>query len=154
MALESDTSSPQAVIRALYEGISRRPGECPDWQRLQPLFINGARIIPPGAEGNPPPTWTFEQFAERVSRNVRQLVTKGIEQGFYERERANRTDIFGSIAHVWSTYESRRGPNDVQPFSRGINSFQLVRSNGRWWVVTIFWDAERPENPIPAKYLG
>jgi hypothetical protein len=23
----------------------------------------------------------------------------------------------------------------------------------RWWVVTIFWDSERPDNPIPEKYL-
>jgi len=116
MALESDTASTQAIIKALYEGISRRPGECPDWQRLRPLFINGARIIPPAAEGNPPPMWTLEQFTERVNRNVRQLRAKGIEQGFYERERANRTDTFGSIAHVWSTYESRWSPNDVEPF--------------------------------------
>jgi hypothetical protein len=23
----------------------------------------------------------------------------------------------------------------------------------RWWVVTIFWQAEGSDNPIPAKYL-
>jgi hypothetical protein len=23
----------------------------------------------------------------------------------------------------------------------------------RWWVVTVFWDSERPDNAIPAKYL-
>lgn len=98
--------------------------------------------------------WTFEEFVERVDHIVRQLRAKGIEQGFCERERVNRIDTFGNIAHVWSTYESRWGADDVEPFSRAINSFQLVRCDGRWWVVTIFWDAERPEKPIPAKYLG
>jgi hypothetical protein len=23
----------------------------------------------------------------------------------------------------------------------------------RWWIVTIFWEAETPKNPIPEKYL-
>jgi hypothetical protein len=36
---------------------------------------------------------------------------------------------------------------------RGINSFQLMNDGSRWWVVTIFWEAERPDNPIPARYL-
>lgn len=36
---------------------------------------------------------------------------------------------------------------------RGINSFQLMNDGKRWWVVTIFWEAETPENPIPEKYL-
>jgi hypothetical protein len=24
----------------------------------------------------------------------------------------------------------------------------------RWWVVTVFWDSERPDNRIPEKYLA
>ncbi len=23
----------------------------------------------------------------------------------------------------------------------------------RWWVVTIYWENETPENPLPEKYL-
>ena len=41
---------------------------------------------------------------------------------------------FGDIAQVWSSYESRHKQDDAQPFLRGINSFQLCRQNGRWWV--------------------
>jgi hypothetical protein len=30
-----------------------------------------------------------------------------------------------------------------------------LRHDGtRWWLVTIFWDSERADNPIPAKYLN
>jgi hypothetical protein len=39
------------------------------------------------------------------------------------------------------------------PFARGINSFQLYSDGTRWWIVTIFWDAETGNKPIPAKYL-
>jgi hypothetical protein len=94
---------------------------------------------------------TFEQFVQRVNEAVRKAGSD--DRGFYEQEVANRTEMFGSIAHVWSTYESRHGPLDAEPFSRGINSFQLVRHSGRWWVVTIFWDVESDGHPIPERYL-
>ena len=60
---------------------------------------------------------------------------------------------FGHIAHIFSTYESRRKADDPAPFARGINSFQLMNDGKRWWIVTIFWEAEGPDNPIPAEYL-
>jgi hypothetical protein len=73
-------------------------------------------------------------------------------QGFYEKQIAVRVEQFGNIAHAFSTYESRYAAADPQPFTRGINSIQLLKDANRWWVVSIFWDAERPTNPLPAKY--
>ena len=35
---------------------------------------------------------------------------------------------------------------------RGINSIQLIFDGRRWWIVTIYWEHESPEHPIPAKY--
>ena len=37
---------------------------------------------------------------------------------------------------------------------RGINSIQLFHDGSRYWVVTVLWDSERPDNPIPPRYLG
>jgi heme-degrading monooxygenase HmoA len=73
--------------------------------------------------------------------------------GFFEHEIARTTDTFGNVTHIFSTYESRRHAEDAQPFARGINSIQLFNDGARWWIVTIYWDSERPDNPIPAKYL-
>ena len=74
-------------------------------------------------------------------------------EGFYEKEVARRTELFGQIAHVWSTYESRHDPRDREPFMRGINSIQLLNDGKRWWIVTVYWDSERPDNPLPPQYL-
>jgi len=74
--------------------------------------------------------------------------------GFHEAEIGRVTEGYGLIAHAFSTYESRWTLADEKPFQRGINSFQLLDDGRRWWVVSIYWDAERPDNPIPAKYLG
>ncbi|MBV9145202.1 MAG: hypothetical protein JO065_04750, partial [Acidobacteria bacterium] len=75
------------------------------------------------------------------------------KEGFFERGVANKVDKFGNIAHVFSTYESRHNAADAQPFQRGINSFQLMNDGKRWWILTIMWEGETPETPIPAEYL-
>ena len=75
------------------------------------------------------------------------------KQGFFETGVANRVEQFGNIAHVFSTYESRR-EKDAAPFARGINSIQLVKLGDRWWIASIIWDAERAGVTIPDKYLG
>ncbi len=71
--------------------------------------------------------------------------------GFRERELARRTEQFGHIAHVFSTYEGRM---ETEPtVIRGINSIQLMNDGTRWWIISVFWEAERPDNPLPQQYL-
>jgi hypothetical protein len=76
-----------------------------------------------------------------------------LKAGFYETEVARRTEQFGRIAHVWNTYESRHDPNDLAPFMRGINSFQLFNDGSRWWILSVHWQHESAEHAILAKYL-
>jgi hypothetical protein len=90
--------------------------------------------------------WTVDQYIERVGPRLE-------EGGFFERELARRTERYGNIVHAFSTYDSKRLASDPQPFARGINSIQLWHDGQRWWVVTIFWEGERPDNPIPARYM-
>jgi len=58
---------------------------------------------------------------------------------------------FGHIAYVFSTYEGRTETDPT--VIRGINSIQLLNDRTRWWVVSVYWEAERPDNPLPAQYL-
>lgn len=75
------------------------------------------------------------------------------KNGFFEREIARRTETFGNIAHAFSTSEARHKADDAKPFSRGINSIQLMNDGKRWWIVTIFWQDEDEKAPLPEKYL-
>lgn len=147
MSLQTDTATIESLISALYDSIS---GIRPDWDRLRSLLHPDARFIPPSRDGNPATAITFEQYKERGLKNLESLPP---DQGFYESEIAHKIEAFANVAHVWSTYASRRKPDDAMPFSRGINSFQLIREQNRWWILTILWDAERADNPIPDKYL-
>lgn len=144
-----DVNSADAIIAALYASISGGAGEKRDWDRFRSLFVPGARLIPTGGPAGQPARASVLTPDDYVNRAGAMLE----RDGFYEVEIARTTEKFGRIMHAFSTYESRRKASDAQPFARGINSIQLLDDGTRWWVVTIYWDAERPDNPIPAKYL-
>jgi hypothetical protein len=147
-ARAEDVRSIDAILATLYGTISGPPGPR-DWDRLRGLCLPGARLIPcrRGAEGTATArVLSVEEFIKASEPALRQ-------QGFFEREIHRRVERFGAVAHVFSTYESRHAAADAEPFVRGINSIQLFHDGARWWVVTIFWDSERPDQPIPADYL-
>lgn len=79
-------------------------------------------------------------------------VQKSSHKIFYEHQAKYSSDIYGNLAHLWSTYEVRLEP-DAKPLIRGINSFQAVNDGTRWRFQSIVWLAETPDTPIPAKYL-
>ena len=146
-AAPEDVASIDAIMTAIYDVISGPAGEERDWDRFRSLFIDGARLIPHSASNPKGATvWTPEEYVARASGNFK-------ENGFFESEIGRKTDQFGDIAQVFSAYQSKRAETDPEPFARGINSFQLLHHDGRWWIVTIYWQAETAEAPIPAKYL-
>jgi hypothetical protein len=149
VARPADVASEDAIIAALYGAISGPAGQKRDWARFRPLFIPDARLIVarprrPDGPPLPPRVMTVEQYIAGAG---------GLENGFFEREISHVSETFGGVTHRFSTYESRARAEDPTPFARGINSIQLLNDGARWWVVTVFWDSERPNNPIPARYL-
>jgi hypothetical protein len=76
-----------------------------------------------------------------------------VNNGFHEKETAHRSERYGQLVHVFSTYESRRRATDPAPFARGINSIQLFHDGKRWWVMTIMWRSESPDLPLPPRYI-
>lgn len=148
----ADVETIDAIIAAVYDGISGPAGRKRDWDRERSLFYPGARLIP---TGNPeagkdvdlaPQLLDVDGFIARVEPFFE-------NSGFYEKEIARRTEQLGQIAQVWSTYESRYNENDPEPFGRGINSIQLFNDGTRWWIVNIYWQQESERHPIPDKYL-
>ena len=145
----SDVSSPQAVVLAVYETISG-PAESErerDWTRFQSLLSPDAtfrlvRWFYPDQVVDELRLWSVDEFIEAGKIQWR-------ETGFWERELWSRTEVFGNVAHVWSAYEGRVGSHDSDPVTRGVNSFQLVHADGRWWLVSTAWDIETAVNRVP-----
>ena len=149
VANPSDVASVDSTVAALYDVISGPAGKKRDWDRMRSLFIPGARLIPTGKRQSgeiSSRVLTVEDYINGSSKALE-------EGGFFEKEIARRTELYGNIAHVFSTYDSRRKAEDPKPFARGINSIQLMNDGKRWWIVTVFWQGEGPDNPLPEKYL-
>lgn len=145
-----DVASIDSIILAVYDAISGDKGKPRDWDRFRSLFYADARLIPSGKNAQ---TGVISARMLSADDYVKRVEPVFAANGFFEREMARHVDIYGNIAQVFSTYESRRLQTDPKPFARGINSFQLFNDGKRWWVITIYWEAETPENPIPKMYL-
>lgn len=146
----ADVSSVDAIMKAVYDVISGDAGKARDWDRFRTLFHKDARLIPSGKN---PQTGVVGARALTPEDYIKRTEPVFAKEGFFEREVARRIETYGNIAHVFSTYESFHSMSDKKPFMRGINSFQLLNDGKRWWVMTIFWQGETADNPIPKKYL-
>lgn len=146
----ADVESPDAIVAAVYESISGAAGEERAWDRFRALFVPGARLIPSGRR----PDGTAGHEILTVEEYIEGATRAFAESGFFETEIHAESERYGDIAHVFSTYESRHAADDAEPFQRGINSFQLWHDGDRWWIVNIFWHAEREDAPIPERYGG
>jgi hypothetical protein len=149
-AKPADVASPDAILAATYDVISGPAGQPRDWDRFRSLFVPGARLIPAVAKktggGYETRVIAPDEYAQKADAYFQ-------KNGFAEREIARKGERYGNIMQIFSTYESRHDAKDAQPFARGINSFQLFYDGTRWWVVTIYWLEETPENPLPKEFL-
>ena len=144
-----DVATMDRIVAAVYDVISGPAGQKRNWDRFRSLFAPGARLIPTGRRQSGEVgarVLTPEEYIQRSSPLLEQ-------NGFFEREISRRMERFGNIAHIFSTYDSRHKLDDEKPFARGINSIQLMNDGKRWWIVTIFWQGEDENNPLPAEYL-
>src|SRR5580698_4964975 len=140
-----DVKSIDAIMHAAYDSISG-PAGARDWNRFRSLFLPQARFtqIGEGADGAKVViSWNVDEF-------VRDAGFIFAKDPFYENALVNKPESYGGMTQVLSSYESKRAP-DGKPFDRGVNSFQVLNDGKRWWIVSIFWDSERADNPLPAK---
>jgi hypothetical protein len=141
-----DVRSIDSIMAALYGVISGPAGER-DWNRFRSLFLPQARLTAAtkGTDG-----------AVRIRPMSLEDYAKGAgayfaQHAFFESPIVNRVQSFGNITQVFSSYESRRSAGEA-PFARGINSIQLLYDGSRWWIVSILWDEERADNPLPKEF--
>ena len=141
-ATSADVASIDRAIRGVYEVISGPPGQKRDFDRMRSMFAPGATmkaIGPKGVRGG-----TVEDYIARNSAILE-------KEGFTERELGRRVEIWGNLATAWSSYDGRTADGSFH--ERGINSFQLVRVEGRWLVASILWQEEKPEFVLPADMI-
>lgn len=141
-----DVVSIDAIIKASYEVVSGEKGAKRQWERDR--FLHHPKAI--------------YSFTERQNNETRQVVMSvkdfhqetdnmTMETAFYENEINREVRIFGNIAQVWSTYETRLEQNGPV-MRRGINSIQLFYENKRWFIFSWIFDKELEHKKIPKTF--
>ena len=134
-----DEAAIGAAIDEMYAMISGPAGPR-EWSRQKNCFLPEARQVR---------TWVDDEGrAAKKSMSLddysRDTAPFFAANDFYEVEVSRRIDVFGNIAHVWSSYEARRSPDDADVERRGINSIQLFKDAKRGWrIIHMIWDNER-----------
>ena len=148
-AYSSDTESVESTIRTLYDVISGTKEEQRDWDRFRHLFIKNARLI--GSAYTREGEFDYRNMTPDEYINANSPFFE--RQDFFENELSRTTNEYDHIVQVFSTYELKFF-KEGQTAARGINSIQLINARGRWWIVSLMWEQEAKQHPIPEKYLN
>ena len=124
-----------SVIAEMYDQVCFEKGQRPDWKRQAEIFAPGARMVRINDSG----VFEFDQESYRV--NFEAMIDSGEMPSFWEGELWRETRQFGDMAHVLSAYETRRSSGG-ELMNRGVNSIQLFRRDGRWWISAMIWRRE------------
>jgi hypothetical protein len=112
----NDREALDLLTADLYAAISFRSGEEPDLKRLKSLFLLPGLLI--NNNGKAPVVWDAAGFIE----TYRQQIVAGAVRSFREEEITDLTELFGAIAHRFSTYQARFQERPTEVVIQGINS--------------------------------
>lgn len=146
VAEQSADETPESVVTEIYDLVSFRAGARPDWDKVRALFIPEAVVVLRTSRDSTT-VFSVEGFIDDFVRFVEQ--TPAGQRGFTEKILSMEPLVFGDIAHVLVLYEaqitgSSRGP------TQGVDSFSLIKKDGRWKIVAITNELPAAERPIPA----
>ena len=93
-----------------------------------------------------PEAYSLEEFL----RPREELLTSGTLVDFEETEISSRTDVYGQIAQRASLYRKSGVLAGVSFQTKGVKTFQFVRTPAGWKISAVAWDDEREGFRVPA----
>jgi hypothetical protein len=148
-ARPEDVRSIDSIIKASYETISGPAGQPRQWGRDRTLYISNAYYVQTGVDLKTGKVvshgMTYQEYADSAGPDLEKY-------GYFEREIGRTIRVFGHVAIAMSAWEARTEANG-KVIARGVNSIQLINDGKRWWITSINWDEETPDNPIPRDLL-
>ena len=138
--------TPEAVVDEAYRLISFEPGSEPRWDRFKALFSPRAvlafRIFPEDD------AVTIMDLDDYIVRQMREGMK---EDGYSETILRRDWLVFGDVAEARVVFEMKFGEAAPIP---ALDVYQLVRREGRWWIVSIISEIPRPGTPLPEALGG
>ena len=136
----------KGITDKMLEIISVEIGEAPDWDNYRNLFLATATktsLRPDGKPGRQLRTTNLEEFIRKVGPLY-------ARDGFYEYATGLEIQEYNGIATAFQSYYCKNLKGTFE--ATGINCYQLVYADNRWWIANTTFVEEDKENPIPSKY--
>lgn len=149
-----DYTTVNGIMTELYASVTREPGKPFAWDKLRAIMLPEGIMLPQRQQTQGQSRiLNIDEFIAWIDEGWRSIIGTQQDQGFFERQTNVVVEQFGDIAHAFTTYE--KGPYEPRRvIARGINSVQLVKRDGRWYILSITWDEENSGGPLPDKYRG
>lgn len=133
------------TIAAVYAGLSFEEGSKPDIEAVLSHFMPEATLYDYSGD-----TVQFVSVGDYMA-GFKAMVDEGQIHSVNVIEGGGETEFFGNIAHRLSVNLDYF--DESEEAERGVNSFQLIKVNGKWLINSLIWDVEKEGQPIPEKYL-
>ncbi|UNO38413.1 GNAT family protein [Streptomyces sp. MST-110588] len=131
-----DKAELDELMRTFLGAFTNTDGSRPDVDAVREVFIPQGTII--SNVGGEPVIYDLDGFIEPRQK----MLTDGTLTEFSEWEVAERTEIFGSIAHRFSEYR-KSGYRDGEWFEgTGHKTTQFLRTPAGWRMSSMAWDDE------------
>lgn len=147
-ARPEDVGSIEGIVKASYVTISGGVGVPRQWGRDRTLFASSVQYVSLSKSKAGEVRARTSDYQKYLNESDGFMVN----EGFTEVELGREIRRFGNVATVLSSYEGRV-QSTGKVVTRGVNIFSLYYDGKRWWIQTMMWDEESPENPIPANLL-
>jgi hypothetical protein len=134
------------TVAELYKLVTFEAGASADWDKVKSLFLEQAVVVLRAARDKHSVS-SVDGFVEDFVRFAERPAVK--EKGFTERIVRTSSTIYGDIAHVLVLYEAHV-IDSPRPPQRGVDSFELVRKDDRWWIVSITNELATADRPLPS----
>jgi hypothetical protein len=122
-------ASPQDLVEMTYRLISFGAGDEPSWDSFRKLFSERAvfalRILPTDDSIS---VMNLDEFVQYYARAEMR------EAGYEERPLERSFNVMGDLAEAHVRFQMYIGERHI---GDAIDIFQIVRKDGRWWIVSI-----------------
>lgn len=137
---------PESLVRGLYAAVTFDPGNVPDWEYVRKFFIPEA-VIAVRMTRTSMAVLNVDEFLKWFDDDVKKY--KMNERGFEESIEKMKLTVFGDMAHCFVVYKARFKTPENSPGQLGLDSWGLMKKDGRWWIVSVTNDVVTSQTQLP-----
>jgi hypothetical protein len=145
----SNVSSIDSIVTSIYEVVSGEEGENRDWDLHRTIFHPEAQIVTNYLNDHGEYQIDFYDFEDYVNNYSDYFKNNNN----FEVDVNRKIEIFGNLAHVFSTFESYKNAEDSTPYRLGTASIQLYNDGDRRYVLNMYYKTESENDKVPNKYI-